>query len=310
MYQRLLVPLDGSELAEVVFPYAKELAGRLNPEVILLYVCSPALHEFVPMHRAYIERAAGIIKRQSKEAQKSTGVQPKAKPVKVRGDLIEGHSAEEIIRYADENAIDLILMATHGRSGIRHWAMGNVADKVLRTSKVPVWLVRAGVPDETPYDQWPSKTILVPLDGSELAESVLPHVETLAKQRTTEPLDVSLLRVCEPPATPFYYTPELSGVSLNWGDYMEQAVAKDKEMAQEYLAGIEKRLKDSNINAQSEVLMGKAGDAIVDYASKNPFNVIVMATHGRSGLRRWVYGSTTESVLVGVSSPILLIRPH
>lgn len=310
MYQKMLVPLDGSELAEVVFPCAKELAGRLDLEVTLLYVCSPALKQFVPMHRTYIEQAAENIKRQAREVQQRTGLPPGGKPVEVRGNLIVGHSAEEILGYAEENGTDLILMATHGRSGIRRWAMGNVADKVLRESKAPVWLVRAGATEETPYDQWPSRTLLVPLDGSELAESVLPHVEALAKQRSTEPLDVVLLRVSEPPATPFYYAPELSGVPLNWGEYMDQAVAKGKEIGKEYLNGIEKQLKRKKLKVQSEVLVGKAADEIIDYACKHPFNVIVMATHGRSGVRRWVYGSVAQNILLGVSSPILLVRPQ
>ena len=307
---RMLIPLDGSELAEVVFTYAKELTGRLDIEVILLLVVSPALREFIPMHHAYIQRAAETIRRQSREIQKKSGMQPGGKAIKVRGELSEGYPAEEILRYADENAVELILIATHGRSGIKHWTMGNVADKVLRASKVPVLLVRAGIPDETPYDQWPSRTILVPLDGSELAESVLPHVETLAKQRGAEPINVTLLRVCEPPVAPSYYTPELSGVPLNWGTYMEQEAARCKRVANEYLAGVEKRLKASNIKARSEVLTGKATDAIVDYANKNPFNLIVMTTHGRSGLSRWVYGSVAENVLQGVSSPVFLLKPQ
>ena len=312
MYQKILVPLDGSELAEVVFPYAKELAGRLDVEVILLHVSSPALSDFLPMRRAYIERAAEIIQRQSREVQKKTGVQPGGKPVRVRGEMAEGYPAEEILHYADENAVDLILMATHGRSGIRHWAMGSVADKVLRVSKVPIWLVRARIPDEIVYDQWLMRTILVPLDGSELGEAVLPHVEALAKQRGTEQVDVVLLRVCEPPATPSYQLPEaeLSDVPLDWGRYVEQETAKGKQVAEEYLAGIEKRLKDSRISVRSEVLVGKAADEIVDYANKNPFSLIVMATHGRSGLSRWVYGSVAENVLLEVSSPVLLVRRY
>ena len=127
-----------------------------------------------------------------------------------------GYPPDEILRYADENDVDLILMATHGRTGPKRWTMGSVADKILRASKVPVWLVRALIPDETPYDKWPSKTMLVPLDGSELAESVLPHAEALAKQRDTKLLEVVLLRVCEPTVAPSYYAPELSGVPLNW----------------------------------------------------------------------------------------------
>ena len=305
---RMLIPLDGSELAEVVFTYAKELAGRLDLDVILLLVVSPALREFIPMHQAYIQRAAETIGRQLKEVQKRSGIQPGGKAIKVRGELTEGYPAEEILRYADENAVDLILIATHGRSGIKRWTMGNVADKVLRASKVPVLLVRAGIPDETVYDKWPKITLLVPLDGSELAESVLPHVEALAKQRGAEPVNVTLLRVCEPPAIPSYYSPELSGVPLDWGKYMDQEMARGKQVAKEYLAGVEKRLKDIGISVRSEVLVGKATDAIVDYANKNPFNLIVMATHGRSGLSRLVYGSIAANIINGVSCPIFVVR--
>lgn len=311
MYQKILVPLDGSELAEVVFTYAKELAGRLDVEVILLYVYSSALREFIPMHRAYIERAAEIVRSRAREVQERTGVQPGGKPVEVRGEMAEGYPAEEVLRYADENKVGLILMATHGRSGRKKgWIMGSVASKVLHASNAPVLLVSAGIPDEIVYDQWPSKTILVPLDGSELAESALPHAEALAKQRGTELVDVVLLRVCEPPATSSYYVPELAEVPLNWGKYIEQEMAKCKQVAQEYLSGIEKQLKDKGIIVRSEVLVGNAADGIVNYANKNPFNLIVMATHGRSGFSRLVYGSVAANVLHGVSSPILLIKPH
>lgn len=310
MYKRMLIPLDGSELAEVVFTYAKELAGRLDIEVILFLVLVPALREFIPMHRAYIQQAAETIRRQSREVQKRSGLQPGGKAIKVRGELTEGYPAEEILRYADENAVDLILIATHGRSGIKRWTMGNVADKVLRAAKIPVLLVRAGIPDETVYDKWPKITLLVPLDGSELAETVLPHVKTLAKQRGTEPMNITLLRVCEPPAPPSYYAPELSGVPLNWGEYMDKEVARCQRVANEYLAGVEKQLKDIGISLRSKVLVGKAADAIVDYANKNPFNLIVMTTHGRSGLSRWVYGSIAENILQGVSSPVFLVKPQ
>ncbi len=311
MYQRMLVPLDGSELGEVVFTYTKEIAGRLDLEVILLHIVRPEEGDFfAPIHRAYIKQTTETIRHQSREVQKRSGIQAGAKLVEVSGEVGSGDPAEEILRYTDEKNVDLVLMATHGPSGLRHWPMGRTADRVMRTAKVPVLLVRAGIPDEIPYDKWPKKTILVPLDGSELAESVLPHVEALVKQRSTEPLDVVLLRVCEPPATPSYYAPELSGVPLNWGEYIQQEMLRDKQVANEYLAGIEKRLRASNINVRSEVLAGRASEEIIDYVSKNPFSLIVMATHGRSGLKRWVYGSVAEHLLLGVPSPILLVRPH
>jgi len=223
--------------------------------------------------------------------------------------LIVGYSADEILHFAEEQAVDFLLIATHHQSGIRHWDMGNVADKILRAAKVPVLLVRTGMGEDIPYDKWPRKTILVFLDGSPLAETVLPHVEALAKQRSTEPLDVVLVRVCEPPALPSYYAPEISAVPLNWGEYMQQETARCKDAGAEYLAETEKRLKKSGITSiRSEVLVGKATDEVVNYANQNPLSLIVMATHGRSGLKRWVYGSVAENVLLHVSNPIFLVR--
>jgi nucleotide-binding universal stress UspA family protein len=91
---------------------------------------------------------------------------------------------------------------------------------------------------------------------------------------------------------------------------MQQETAKCKRVANEYLAGVEKQLKDKSISVRSEVLVGKTADELVDYANKNPFNLIVMATHGRAGLSRWVYGSVAEYVLLGVSGPVLLVRQY
>jgi len=305
MYRRMLVPLDGSEVAEVVFTYAIELAGRLDLDVTLLNVCTPEERELLPMHRAYVERMAETLRCQSEEVQEKGGAQPGDKSVKACGKVAVGYPAEEIVRYADENNIDLILVATHGRSGIGHWTMGSVADKVLRASKKPVWLVRAGIPEEIVYDKWPRKTILVPLDGSELAESVLPHVEALAKQRGPEMVDVVLLRVCEYPIVPLDYA---EGVPIGWEKQMEKETARCREIAHQYLAVVERRFKDVGVTVKSEVLEGKPAEEIVDYATKNPFNLIAMATHGRYGIGRWAYGSVAEKLVAGVTCPLFLVR--
>ncbi len=314
MYKRMLVPLDGSELSEVVFPYAKELAGRLGLDVILLHVHSPEEGKTSPLYRAYIEHKAEIIKRQSQEVQGKVGIEPGGKVLEVRGELVAGYPAEEILRYADERDIDLILMATHGRSGIRRWVMGSVADKVLRASNVPVWLVRTEIPEGIVYDKWPKRTMLVPLDGSELAETILPHVEALAKQRGAELVDVVLLRVCESGAALGYYPPSArfetptGAVHVMPQEYARGEAAKYKILAEQYLAGIEQRLKDAGLRVRAEVRAGEPAEEIVDYANTNPFNLIVMSTHARSGLSRWAYGSVATKVLQGVSSPVFLVR--
>ena len=308
MYKRMLVPLDGSELAEVVFDYVEELAGRLELDLILLHVSGPREHDLLPMHRAYIERAAEIVGRQSIEVQEKTRTKPGGKKLEVRGELVVGHPAEEILRYADENNVDIILLATHGRSGVKRWAIGSVADKVLRASKFPVWLVRAGIPEEIVHDKWPKRTMLVPLDGSKLAESVLPHVEALVKQCGDELCDVVLLRVCEPPVISTDYPEAI--MELSWEEHVEQEKAWHKRAGERYLAGVEKRLSDAGLRVRSEVLLGRPIDEIIDYANKNPVNLIVLATHGRTGVVRWAYGQVTDKVLQRSTSPIFLVRPH
>jgi len=145
------------------------------------------------------------------------------------------------------------------------------------------------------------KKMLVPLDGSELAEEVLPHVETLAKQRADELVDVVLLTVLE-----F----QILSTSYYGKRLQEQEELEYRKRAEQYLAGVEIRLVKRGLRVKSEVLQGKPADEIVDYVNRNHFNLIVMATHGLSGLARWAYGSVADRVLHGVSSPIFLVRPR
>lgn len=310
MYSRMLVPLDGSELAETVCVYAKELAGRLDADLILLHVSSPALQDRVPMEQAYIDHIAEVMRERVKEVQQRTAPDGKSKPVKVTGKLATGYSAEEILSYAEKQSVDLLVLASHGYSGVKRWSMGSVASKVMSATKIPVWLVKAGHPEDVPYDKWPRRTLIVPLDGSGLAESVLPHVETLAKQRGTEPVDVVLLRVSEPVTVPTYYTADVSGVAIDWGNFVQKEAVKRKQIAREYLADIEKRLSKADITVRSEVIEGQPNNEIVDYANKLPFSMIIMATHGRSGLSRLVYGSAAANILQGVNKPMFIIKPQ
>lgn len=306
-YQRILVPLDGSEHAEKVLVYAKELAGRLDLDVSLLYVCSKEEYQVLPMHRSYVERLADLVTTQSAAVRASIGNQPKGKGGQAAGRVAVGYPAEEILRFADENKTDLILMTTHGRSGVKRWILGSVADKVLRASKLPILLVRSGVSDEVTYDKWPKRTIVVPLDGSKVAESVLPHVEVLAKQKGLDSLEVVLLQVSEPPVIQSDYP---ASMPSTWEEHVKEETARRKRGAEQYLSGVEKRLKDAGLKVRSEALVGNPAQELIGYCSKDHFNMIVMATHGRSGISRWAYGSVAEKILLGTASPTVVIRPR
>ena len=152
------------------------------------------------------------------------------------------------------------------------------------------------------------KKMLVPLDRSEAAESILPHVMELAKSQGAEKCEVILLNVCEVSLIPAYY---LSEIPLNWQDHVNRC----KRSAQQYLSKVEKRLRNAGLNVNSVVLMAKAGEGtpanyVVDYANNNDFDLILMSTHGRSGLSRWAFGSVADKVMRRVAIPIFLIRPR
>ena len=306
MHKKILVPLDGSEISEISFAYAKELAGRLSLDVLLLHVCTPGECELRPMHRMYIEHAADLIRRHSVAVRNSVGKNHERKQIDVRGILSVGHPAEEILRCADDNNVDSIVMATHGHSVMKRWSMGSVAVKVLRVSRVPVWLIRAGIPYEIIHDRYPRTTVLVPLDGSELAEVVFTHLEALAEQRGRERVNVVLLRVCEPIIIPPGYEVD---VSEDWTSYVERHLTRAKEEAEEYLAELAKGFEATGMRVKTVVKVGQPAAEIIGYADTHPLNLVVMTTHGWSGHSWWPWGSVTEKVLESISSPLLLIRP-
>jgi len=306
MYKMMLVPVDGSKLAEAAFSYAKELAGRLDTDVNILHVVDPRESESMPMHQAYVNHSAEVVKRRISEVQKKLG---KKQTSTVSGEVAVGYAAEELLRYSQEKGVDLIVMSTHGRSGMWRWVLGSVADKVLRASPVPVLLVRSEAPDKGSFEKWTDITVIVPLDGSPMAESVLPHVQALAQQVGNDMLNVVLIRVCEPPTMPAIPGAE---VPFNWQQLMDDNWAACKKTTKEYLTGIENHLKQTGLQVRSEAIEQmkySVADEIVEYANKIPLSLIVMATHGRSGVSRWAYGSVAGKVLMGSSSPLLLVRP-
>jgi len=308
MYKKILVPLDGTQLAELALPYAKELSGRLNLDMTILHVCSPEEQVFTSMHQSYIDQIAKRIANQAMEIQLNTSSPDEFKPIEAKGELVVGYPAEEILDYAKNHKIDFIIVATHGYSGLKRWRLGSVADKVLRASRVPILLVRTKTSDEVAYDKWPSKTLIVPLDGSGIAESVLPHVEILAKQRGIGPINVVLISIVEQPTISSDY-PEAS-MPISWEEHVEQTIAWLKLGSKQYLEKIANRLTDSfGFKVKIRVLMGNPAKEIIKYSNRHPFSLIVMATHGHSGIFRWTYGSVADRVLRGSSSPVFLVRP-
>lgn len=146
------------------------------------------------------------------------------------------------------------------------------------------------------------KKILVPLDGSSVAECVLPHVAAIARGCQTP--GVILVQAVEPLSVP--YGREISELKS-----IEQATAFEAHRrvdAEKYLSATAARLGKAGIKAKAEVIYGKAAEALSDFAAKNGVDLVVIATHGRSGVSRWVWGSVTDRVLRSAGVPILMVR--
>ncbi len=147
------------------------------------------------------------------------------------------------------------------------------------------------------------RKILVPLDGSKLAECVLPHVETLAKG--CEVKEIILLRICEPPVILADYSPS---IPVSFEENVAKITSFSRQQCSLYLGDMEKRLKDEGFAVSSESRLGNAVDEIVDYAAKNDVDLIVMASHGRTGVSKWAFGSVAEKVLHSTCVPVLMVR--
>jgi nucleotide-binding universal stress UspA family protein len=307
MFKRLLVPLDGSALAEIALPYAEELAGKLGSEVILVNVRAPNEDPDKPEHRVYISKIAAATEQHIK---KSPALPPGEK-VKVASAIIGSpglltHPAEEIVDYAEKENISLIIMATHGRTGIKRWTLGSTANKVARAAKCPVLLIRASaaVPESVHLDN-----ILVPLDGSKPGEAVLPYIENLAARLKTK---VTILNVVEPLYHVYPYSEGLAfyGVAgIVRVPYTKAEMEPMKTVAEKYVKDVRDKLMAGAIETSYEVRLGPAGDEIIKAEEAAHPDMVAMSTHGHSGFGRWEHGSIADKVLHAGNTPLLLVRP-
>ncbi len=180
MYSRVLVPLDGSPLSQQVLPYVRLVAETLHLPVELVCAFSPVPEEMAdPTHGVYIDRLATAFRNRVQEDLGPIRISLQDSGLAVSSTVHEGDAATHIVDEADKQPDTLIAMSTHGRSGISRWVMGSVTDKVLHATTSPMLIVRCE-PEESFVQEVKLNAMIVPLDGSPHAESILQHVATLA----------------------------------------------------------------------------------------------------------------------------------
>jgi nucleotide-binding universal stress UspA family protein len=295
MFRSILVPLDGSRFSETALPYALAISHRTGAQLQLASV-----HEPVPSF-AYDEWESAAWQWSEDYLRKVREDIAEAAGGEVQAWVGTGRVVDLLMNRADAVKADLVIMATHGRGVLSRAWLGSVADAFLRQARQPLLLVRPPE-DRTQIPAEPSfRRVLVPLDGSELSESVLDLAAEVARLFEGE---LHVMRVVA-------YPVEIASPYLPHTVQMNQKVVDEaKVAARGYLDGIVEGLRAQGVEAQAHVAVdAQAGHAIAHEVETLGADLVVMATHGRSGLQRALLGSTTDKCIRTVHVPVLVRRP-
>lgn len=297
MYRRLLVPLDGSRLAESVLPVVTRLAAGTGATAILLHVLERGAPETVHGERhlqgldeatAYLHDVAARLRLQGISVETHAHEVP------------DGDVSKSIARHVVEEKSDLIVMCTHGRGGVRDLLFGSIAQQALKRGATPVLLVRATEDVATvPFEP---RTILVPLDGSASAEAALAPAGELARYLT------ACMHLVMVVATPGTVSGERQVVAQTLPAATREALELEEAEATSYLEDAAIELRQTGIPVSTEVRRGDASHALVDEAAEPGVGLVVVATHGRAGVQAIWAGSVTARLLARTRAPILLLR--
>lgn len=296
MFKRLLVPLDGSQLAETAIPAAVYLAKLLDSTVTLVHVIERNAPKEIHSERhltnpeeaqAYLDEIARLWFPQDTKVESHVHTR------------LVSDVARSIVDHADELQPDLVIMCTHGRRGPKDVLFGSIAQQVIALGETPVLLIRPA--SEEQVKPFSCKQLLVPLDGLPDHEQGIPAAITLA-------------RACEGTiyltmVVPTYGT--LSGDEAVTSRLNPGATSAALDLAEigasEYLRQRLQELKSSGINATAEVKRGDPANTIVDTAEETNADIIVFGTHGKAGTDAFWSGSVTPKVSSHTRIPLLLV---
>jgi nucleotide-binding universal stress UspA family protein len=275
MYRRIVVPLDGSPLAEASLSYAAALA-HLGPSAVYLVQAAPPGGEAEAS--SYLEAVAARLR-------------ARGRPVEVV--VASGEAAQTILWQVKCLHADLVVMSTHGRSGPARLILGSVASEVLHRSARPVLLVRSPRPVA---DKWPRR-VLVPLDGSPLAEQGLGHARVIAGA-DGEILLYQALAPAAPLVEDAAQDPQQSPL-----------LAARRAEALRYLESIAAPLRTAGYRVRTAAEDGLTAPRIAAFALQEQADLVVVSSHGRSGAARWLLGSVAAELVQAIPAPLLILRP-
>ena len=303
MSQHILIPLDGSVLAEAVVPQAAALARANNAELTLFQGIAPSeLRDTpgwgsvpAPIRAGWVETALARVR---------AGLDAVAERLQMLGVVVHtevlaaADVASAIVARAERDPdTRMIAMATHGRSGLGRWLLGSVAEKVLQAAPRPVLLVRAHEPMPAMPIDVSYRSIVIPLDGSAFAEQALGQAQAIAAATGATLVLVAVVPVLNDAALVEV------GVVPTWAERQAEV-----EHDSHYLADMAARLEVEGFTVRPHIVGGLPPEEILRAGVAEHADLIVMATHGRTGMQRLWIGSVATKVVHSADLPVLLVR--
>lgn len=297
MPSTIVVPLDKSELSESALPVARAFARDSGASITLLTVVDVS-SEF----SAWMMDSSGS---EDFEQEKRTAaayldqVAERQDGLTVEKVVLSGRPEKEILEYLDQVPDPLVVMSSHGRSGFNRLVVGSVAGRIVHSATCPIVVVHG---DDAPTVESINK-VLVPLDGSEFAEYAL---EVALQSLASRQLSIHLVRI--PESITWAASPEAGAYA--YYEVIDTYMAAMKEEAEAYLASVAEKLRERGYTVTWEVRTGMISDEIAAAADEQQVDLVVIATHGRTGFRRVVLGSVAERVLRDAKPPLMMVRPE
>ena len=298
-FQSVVVPLDGSQLAEQAIPIAQAIAERARCRLKLILVHQPLILMESGPDYTKVELAMQKADREYLKSVTARLREPLGRSVSSA--VLQGLPvAQTLATYIRELGADLVVMTTHGRGGLRRAWLGSVTDQLIRTVEIPVLVVRPSEQAGTSA-RMELREILVALDGSPLAEAAVEPATELARLWDAE---ISLVQV-----VPRIMLESDSHLTFPSG-YSDQATAMRRETAQDYIRDVAERVRESGVKASGvAVVGGTVPETLIDLAAPERVSLMAVATHGLGGMKRLLFGSVADKVVRGANVPVLVVRP-
>jgi nucleotide-binding universal stress UspA family protein len=296
MFDRILAPMDRSSLAECVLPHTVAIARAFESHVTLLHVMDASSKA---TWRRAVDPLNWLIRKTGAETyMRDLSLRLQKAGLHTEEHILEGQAAEQVIQFSRANDAQLVIVSSHGQSGLSGWNVSSVVLKVILRARTSVMIVRAYQLTPTEMTSFRYRRILVPIDGSQRAECVLPMASTLARFHEAQ---ILLAHVVRRPEMPRRTPPSREDVEL-----AERIVERNRTEAIQYLNDLRSQLPGE---VQARVLVSDhIAGTLYELVEHEMIDLVILSAHGHSGLTRWPYGSVVINFITFGTTPLLIVQ--